>query len=170
MVATIVPGGRWRVDPARSRVDFTIRKLGFGTLRGHFAEADGALEVSNGQTTAAGTVRVASIETGHEERDAHLLAPSFFAADAFPEIAFRSRAIAPLGERRWRISGRLTIRDHERPVELIATLPARGDRLQVRGEIDRRDFGLTWNRAVEASGAVGTRVGIELDLALVAAS
>lgn len=162
---TPLPSGDWQVDGSRSHVEFTIRKLGAGTLRGRFRQADGTLAVHGGRTSASGTVRVASIDTGNDERDAHLCAPSFFGAESHPEIAFRSRAIVPDGEDRWRISGDLTIRDRRREVELVAVRPA-PEHLRVRGEIDRRDFGLTWNRAIEATGAVGTRVGIELDLRL----
>jgi polyisoprenoid-binding protein YceI len=109
-------------------------------------------------------VRVASIATGNGDRDAHLR--SFFAAEAFPEIAFASREIVAVDERCFRVRGEFTIRDQQREVELIAT---RRDahRIEVRGEIDRREFGLTWNRAIEATGAVSTTIRIALDLRLV---
>jgi polyisoprenoid-binding protein YceI len=171
--SALLPAGDWRVDLSRSRIGFTVRKLGVGTLCGRFEVADGAVVVDAAQVAACGTVRVASVATGNDDRDAHLRAPSFFAADTFPEIAFRSRHVAAVDERRWRISGDLTIRDHMREVELIASQPSGRNvpaRLRVRGEIDRREFGLTWSRAIEATGAVSTTVRIELDLELIRAA
>jgi polyisoprenoid-binding protein YceI len=162
----LLPQGPWRVDPSRSRVEFTVRKLGAGTVRGHFADADGRLVVEAGEALASGSVRVASIATGNEDRDAHLR--SFFAAEAYPEIVFTSREIVPVDQHRFRIRGELTIRDHRREVELTGTCDT-AHRIEVRGEIDRRDFGLTWNRAIEATGAVSTTIRIELDLQLVGA-
>lgn len=166
--SALLPAGDWRVDPSRSRVEFTIRKLGAGTLRGRFEDYSGMLAVRASGTTVGGTVRVASIATGNADRDAHLCADGFFAAGAHPEIRFRARRLAPLDDRGWRIVGDLTIRDQTREVELTATQVDKQDRrrLLVRGKIDRRDFGLTWSRAIEATGAVGTMVGIELDLEL----
>jgi polyisoprenoid-binding protein YceI len=146
-----LPAGR--VDPRRSRVGFAIRKLGAGTFRGSFADFRGEL----GAARAHGSVRVAGIDTGDARRDAHLR--ELFAADEHPEITFVGRSLA--GNR---IRGELTIRGCTREIELTAT--PRGRALEVRGELDRRDFGLTWNRAIEASGAVGTAVRIELDLQL----
>ena len=168
----VLPRGQWCVDPSRSRVAFTVRKLGAGTVRGRFADADGDLVVDDGRLSASGRVRVASIATGNEDRDAHLCSPRFFAAEAFPQIAFESREVVAIDRRSLRIRGDLTIRDQVREIELIAALPAGLDvepRIEVSGEIDRRDFGLVWNRAIEATGAVATTIGIELDLQLVRA-
>jgi polyisoprenoid-binding protein YceI len=164
--------GEWCVDPSRSRVGFAVRKLGAGTVRGRFADADGDVVVDDRRICASGRVRVASITTGNEDRDAHLRSPRFFSAEAYPDIAFESREIVPIDQGRLRIRGDLTIREQLRGVELVATLPAGPDgepRIEVRGEIDRRDFGLVWNRAIEATGAVATTVRIELDLQLVRA-
>lgn len=158
------PGGVddvWQVDPSRSSVGFAIRKLGAVTVRGRFTDFEGALD-------RGGSVRVASIATGDATRDAHLLAPSFFAAEEHPLIGFAIRRIDVPADGAWRIAGELTIRDRTRPVELLARHEA-GDerrRLHLTGAIDRRDFGLVWNRAIEATGAVGTKVALELDLEL----
>ena len=163
--------GSWRVDPSRSRVAFAVRKLGAGTVRGSFADVDGELVVAGNQMSALGSVRVASMTTGNEDRDSHLRSPGLFAADEFPEIVFVSREVVGTAAQGARIRGDLTIRDRSREVELSAR-PADGpdgaSRLEVRGEIDRRDFGLTWNRGIEASGVISTKVRIELDLLLVA--
>ncbi len=166
---SLLSDGVWRVDPSRSRVGFRVRKLGAGTVRGSFGGARGELRAEGGRATASGAVAVAELDSGSADRDEHLCGPGFFAAETYPEIAFSSREIAPC-EDGLRILGELTIRDRSREVELIATAaerPAR--RLRVRGEIDRHDFGLTWNRAIEATGVVASTVRIELELALVRA-
>ena len=168
----LLPDGQWHVDPSRSRVEFTVRKLGAGTVRGRFGDADGGLVVDDGRFSALGSVRVASVATGNEDRDAHLRSSRFFAAEAYPEIAFESRKIVPIDQGGVRIRGDLTIRDRLREIELVATVlagPGVEPRIEVRGEIDRRDFGLVWNRAIEATGAVATTIRIELDLQLIRA-
>jgi polyisoprenoid-binding protein YceI len=151
----------WQVDPSRSRVGFAIRKLGAGTVRGRFTDFEGALD-------RGGSVRVASIATGDAKRDEHLLAPNFFAADEHPLIGFRIARIDVADDGAWRIASELTIRDRTRPVELRARQETGDGRrhLRLTGEIDRRDFGLVWNRAIEATGAVGNQVALELDLEL----
>jgi polyisoprenoid-binding protein YceI len=136
----------WQVDPSRSSVGFAIRKLGAGVVRGRFTDFEGALD-------RGGSVRVASIATGDAKRDEH------------PLIGFSIARIDVLDDGAWRIAGELTIRDRTRPVELLARHEADGQRRRLRltGEVDRRAFGLVWNRAIEATGAVGTQVALELD-------
>ena len=161
-----VPPGIWRLDAARSRIGFAIRKHGFGTVHGRFADASAEITVSD-RVAIEGAVSVASIDTGSGDRDAHLRGPGFFAADEHPVIAFAATRIEP-GAAGWEITGPLVIRGTSREVTLRAQ-PSPPDgthrhRLRVAGEIDRRDFGLSWNRAVEASGVVGAAVRIELEL------
>jgi polyisoprenoid-binding protein YceI len=164
-----LPEGRWSVDSSRSRVVFNVRKLGAGTVRGGFADASGDLIVDGGHAWASGSVRVSGIATGNEERDAHLRAAGFFDADAYPVITFSSDSIVAGDDGKCRIRGDLTIRDRTCEVELAASVvPGRTLRMHVRGEIDRRDFGLTWNRAIEATGIVSTTVRIDLHLQLTA--
>ena len=163
-----LPDGRWRIDPARSRIGFSVRKLGVGTVRGRFADADGELIADSGRVSASGAVRVAGIATGDDTRDSHLCGPGFLAADTYPEISFASSEISVLDECTLAVRGRLRIRDIERELALVATVVGGKDRrLEVRGEIDRRDYGLTWSRAIEATGVVSTRVQLELDLELI---
>jgi polyisoprenoid-binding protein YceI len=168
----LLPEGRWSVDSSRSRVVFTVRKLGAGTVRGRFADAAGDLVVGGGHVSASGSVRVAGVTTGNDERDAHLRAPGFFDAGAYPEITFASDSIVRGDDGRLRIRGNLTIRDRAREIELVASVIGGSGvepRMHARTEIDRRDFGLTWNRAIEATGIVSNTVRIELRLQLTAA-
>jgi polyisoprenoid-binding protein YceI len=167
----MLPQGLWRVDPARSQVGFAVRKLGTGTVHGRFHTFHGTIAIDAAGMTAAGAARVASVTTANEDRDAHLRGPAFFAADAFPEIVFRAARAARLADM-WQIAGELTIRDRTRAISLMASPQTLADgalQLRVRGELDRRDFGLRWSRAVEASGVVATTIRLELDLELVRA-
>lgn len=163
-----MPTGRWRVDPSRSRARFRVHKLGGHVVDGAFGELDGEVMLAGGELAAAGSVRVASIDTGNADRDAQLRAASFFDADGHPEIQFEVHATVPVGRRSWQVDGAFTIRGRTCPAHLSATQVG-PEHLVVHGEIDRRDFGLTWGRVVEATRAVSPTVALELDLSLAAA-
>jgi polyisoprenoid-binding protein YceI len=162
----LMPPGIWRLDAARSRLGFAVRKHGFGTVHGRFAH--GCAEIAATDRIAIdGAVAVASIDTGSADRDAHLRGAGFFAAEEYPVMAFAATRVEAR-DFGWDVSGRLEIRGVTRAVTLrVQAGPdadARRRRLQVAGEIDRREFGLCWNRAVEASGVVGTRIRLELEV------
>lgn len=175
--ATTIPAGVWRVDPAHSNVGFAVRHMMITTVRGHFGEFDGTLEVDeSGAARARGRIAAASIETGDTRRDAHLRSADFFDVEEFPEIRFEARAVEPLGDAQIRMTGYLTIRGMTRTVELDVAVqgaardPWGNDRLglEVGGEIDREDFGLRWNQALESGGLVlGSKVRLELDLSTI---
>jgi len=166
----ILPDGTWRVDPARSHVGFHVKRRGAGVLHGGFAGFDGAVFTGPHGTSAQGSVRVGSVDTGNEERDEHLCAHSFFDAEAFPRMTFRTTGVEPAADGSWTIDGELTMHGRTRPVELHAVAEdgaADGRaRLRVSGELDRRDFGLTWSRVIELTGAVAMEIGIDLELEL----
>jgi polyisoprenoid-binding protein YceI len=164
----LLPEGRWRVDPERSHVAFGVRKLGAGTVRGRFSGARGELVVAGAHASAAGSVRVDGIATGSDERDAHLRAAAFFDAGTYPEIAFASSSIVTGEDGTCRIRGDLTIRDRACEVEFTGGLSGTPGEpaLRVQTEIDRRDFGLVWNAAIEATRIVANTVRIELDVRL----
>jgi polyisoprenoid-binding protein YceI len=158
---TLLPPGLWQVDPESSRIGFAVRKLGSGLVHGQFREFAGSILIDGHGSTAFGIVAVASIDTGHEGRDAHLR--GFFAAQTYPEIELHHARTSRTREGGWCVTGDLKIRGRTRAIQLTVT-EAAGTRLCLRGEIDRRDFGLVWTRAVEVSGVVSTKIQIELDL------
>jgi polyisoprenoid-binding protein YceI len=171
--------GVWNVDPAHSSVQFQIKHMGIATVRGFFSDFEGSLEVAeDGTISARGNVKAASINTRAAQRDEHLRSPDFLDAENHPELRFRSKSVEQLDEDRYRIVGELTIRGVTREVELHAVIqgvdqdPWGNTRvgLEVTGQIDREEFGLTWNRALESGGVlVGKEVKILLDLSAVKA-
>src|SRR5829696_1134515 len=179
---TITPAlahGAWTVDPSHSSVEFQLKHLGIATVKGFFSDFEGSLEVSeDGKIRASGSVKAASVNTREPQRDEHLRSADFFDADNYPELRFQSKSVEQLDEDSYRIVGDLTIRGVTREVELDAVTegverdPWGNTRLglEVVGQIDREDFGLTWNRALESGGVlVGKKVKILLDLSAVKA-
>ncbi|MCZ7590161.1 MAG: YceI family protein [Gaiella sp.] len=174
--ALLAPGS-WHVDPAHSSVEFQVKHLMIATVKGRFTDFTGTLEaLEDGTLRATGTIQAASIDTHEPKRDEHLRSADFFEADAYPEITFASTEIVPAAKGDFRVLGDLTIRGITKPVELTGGIEGSGrdpwgnDRvaLQVRGTINRSDWGLTWNQALEAGGVlVGDKVKLELELSTV---
>jgi len=178
-VASVVPAGRWLVDPSGSSVSFTLKHMMLATVNGRFHEFDGTLETGPGAPRAIGVVKAASLDTNEAVRDEHLRgSPDFFDVARYPKISFSSTRIERAADGRLRIVGELTMRSITREIELDAKVGAttRGPggvervELALRGELNRRDFGLTWNQALEAGGALlGNKVKIALDISAVKA-
>jgi polyisoprenoid-binding protein YceI len=174
--AQMLLNGSWQVDPAHSAVEFRVRHLMIATIKGRFRDFDGAI-VPGEAPTVAGSIRVASVDTFDEQRDEYLRSPDFFDVERYPEITFRSSAIQLNGgDRRFVVGGELTMKDVTRPVTLdgvfrgAATQSDNGERiaLELRGELDRTDFGLSWNRALETGGVLfGNAVELALDVSAV---
>ena len=160
---SVVPAGKWSVDAPRSSVAFAVKHMLLATVNGRFREFDGMLEIGSGAPRATGTVKAASIDTNEAVRDEHLRSsPDFFDVERYPEITFNSTRID------------LTMRGVTRKIELDAQLndtrhEADDDErieLELHGELNRRDFGLTWNQALETGGALlGNKVKITLEIA-----
>jgi polyisoprenoid-binding protein YceI len=169
-----VPAGPWHIDPRRSSVWVVARHLVVQRVWGQFRRFAGTITVNGHDplaSSAEAVAEVASLTTGDPVRDRHLLSPDFLDADRHPLVRFRSAGLEGDGPR-YELTGELTLRGVTRPVRLeLELLDLRhgpeGSRLslRVRGEVDRRDFRLTWSPAIETGGAiVGPVVGLELDL------
>jgi polyisoprenoid-binding protein YceI len=176
-----VPLGTWNIDPTHSSVEFSIKHMMIATVRGRFKEFGGTIQAAEdiNDSKVEGFVKTASIDTNEPTRDEHLRGPDFFDAEHYPEARFESKRIVPLGGASFRVIGDLTIKDVTREVELEATIegfekdPWGNDRvgMSVRGTIDRTEFGLTWQRALETGGfLVGEEVKIVVDVSAVRAS
>jgi polyisoprenoid-binding protein YceI len=176
-----VPTGTWHVDPTHSSVEFEVKHMMIATVRGRFKEFEGTIEAAEdiNNSRVYGKVKAASIDTNDETRDAHLRSADFLDVEQYPEIRFESSHIEPLGGPDFRMTGDLTIRGVTRPVELDATVegaerdPWGNERvgIRVRGQIDRKQFGLTWQKMLESGGfLVGDEVKILVDVSAVKAS
>jgi polyisoprenoid-binding protein YceI len=175
--ASIVPAGEWSVDTPRSSVAFAVKHMMVAKVTGRFHEFDGTLEIGSGAPRATGVVKAASINTNEPVRDEHLRrSPDFFDAERFPEITFASTRIDSLDGRRLRVLGDLMMRGVTREIELDAQLNgtrreadgAERIELGLRGELNRSDFGLTWNQALDTGGALlGNKVKIALEISAV---
>lgn len=165
----------WRIDPKHSTAEFAVRHMMVAKVKGHISGIDGVIRLDEGdmaRSSAEATLDVATIDTRDSQRDAHLRSPDFFDVEHFPTISFRSTRIELSGDG-GRIIGDLTIRGVTREVGLDATLEGRmrdpwgSERVGFSAQtvIDRRDFGLTWNQALEAGAVlVGNDVRISLEL------
>jgi polyisoprenoid-binding protein YceI len=171
----VLAGKQWRVDPEHSAIEFRVRHLMIETVKGRFFDFDGAIEVGE-QPSLVGLIKVASLDTHHAERDAHLRSPDFFDAERYPEIVFTSTKVELDDDSSLAVAGDLTIKDITRPIELDGTFQGAGVGLdgrerigfELRGELERDGFGLTWNRLLDSGGVrVGNTVQLALDVAAV---
>ncbi|GAA3930942.1 YceI family protein [Streptomyces gulbargensis] len=171
--------GEYTVDPAHSTIGFTVRHAMVTNVRGTFADHEGTLRL-DGTDPAASTaridVRIASVDTGIADRDAHLRGEDFFDAERFPLMTFRSTEAAQLGGDRYRVIGDLTIKDVTRPLSIdlefngAATDVYGNERVGFEGsaEILRSDWGLTWNAALETGGVmVSDKVKLTFDISAI---
>lgn len=165
----------WSIDPAHSHVGFGIRHLMISTVRGQFTDVKGTVAVDERDPTSAKidiTIATQSVTTGDEKRDGHLRSPDFFDVERFPAITFRSKRVEGRSGNSFRVLGDLTIRDVTREVVLDVELLGRAkdpwgnDRaaFEASTKINRGDYGLTWNAALEAGGVlVGDEVKISIE-------
>ncbi len=170
--------GTWTVETSHSRAGFTVRHAGISKVHGTVAITDGAIVIGDTleASSVVATLDPATVETGSEQRDGHLKSADFFEVEAHPTWEFRSTAVRADGDD-YAIDGDLTIRGTTRPVTLKtvfeggATDPFGVARLGATAtvEISRKDFGLTWNAALETGGVlVADKVTITLDIEAVA--
>ncbi len=171
----------WNIDTAHSGIHFTVRHMVISKVRGAFERWQGSLDFDEKQPERSKvSVRIdaASIDTREEKRDAHLRSADFFDVARHPELRFESTKVEKLGGERYRVAGDLTIRGVTKPVTLETELlgggkdPWGNQRIgfSAHTKINRKDFGLSWNQALEAGGVlVGENVEIALDVQAVKA-
>jgi len=166
--------GTYALDASHTDVGFSVRHLMVSKTKGRFAGVSGTVTIADDPTESSVEVEidVASIDTRDEKRDGHLRSPDFFDVEQFPTMTFRSTAVRPLGGERWAVDGDLTVHGVTRPVGLEVTFegaardPWGGERLgfTARAEVDREDFGLTWNQTLETGGVlVGKAAKLEIE-------
>jgi polyisoprenoid-binding protein YceI len=166
----------WNIDTAHSAIHFSVRHMVVSKTRGRFTKFGGQLEFDPDNPEAAKvqvTIEPASVDTADSQRDGHLRSADFFDVEKFPTASFKSTRVEDLGGDKYRISGDLTIRGVTKPVSFDATYegsgkdPWGGERAGFSGgtTIDRRQFGLEWNKALETGGVlVGEKVELSLEV------
>jgi polyisoprenoid-binding protein YceI len=170
--------GVWDIDPVHSSVRIRARHIGLASVHGRLAEFSGSVVVTDPveNSVVEVTMQSASVDTGNADRDAHLRSKDFLHAEAFPEIAFRSKGLRPLSDDRWSMDGEITIRGVTRQIALDTTYlgvgpdPWGGVRAAFHAvtELRREDFAIDWNQAVRVGiGVVGGILQVELDIEIV---
>ena len=172
----------WKIDPAHSIAEFRVKHMMIANVKGQFSKISGALfldesDLANSRVEAS--IEAASIHTRDEQRDAHLKSADFFDTQKFPTLHFKSSGISIVRDGELSVEGNLTIRGTTRKVSFAVegpTPPAMdpwgNTRVAVSAiaKINRKDFGLTWNAALEAGGIlVGDEITITLDIEFVKA-
>ncbi|MGH3328021.1 MAG: YceI family protein [Streptomycetales bacterium] len=171
--------GEYQLDPAHTRIGFAARHAMVASVHGEFAEFSGTAWLDGDDPAKSRvelTIDAASIASGNADRDAHLRAPDFLDVERYPTLTFRSTGARLVDEDSFVLTGDLTIRDVTRAVEVPFTLegqatdPFGNARVGFSGQasINRKDWGLTWNVALESGGIlVGDKIKLLFDVSLV---
>lgn len=165
MTMSPVAGTRWTLDPAHTSVDFAVRHLMISTVRGRFGKFSGRLGVDDAHPSIVDVnveIEVASVDTSEEKRDAHLRSADFFDAERFPAIRFTGGRVQGDVNGTFKLYGDLTIRDVTKPVTLTVEhlgrmkdpWGAEKQGFSASTILNRQDFGLRWNVALEAGGVL----------------
>jgi len=155
----------WKIDPAHSEIEFKVKHLMITNVTGHFAGYDATLESGKDDFSDAKIsfeADVNTISTKNSQRDEHLKSPDFFDAAKYGKITFKSTDVKKKDDENFVLTGDLTIRDVTRPVDLeveyagtqVDPYGQTKAGFELKGKINRKDFGLTWSATTEAGGLV----------------
>jgi polyisoprenoid-binding protein YceI len=181
LFATAAPAfaADYQIDPSHSTAGFAVKHMMISTVRGNFQKVAGNVTLDDADVTKSivdVTIDAASIDTREPKRDAHLKSPDFFDVTKFPTITFKSTKIEKLGKDKLKVIGELTMHGQTHPVTLTVEGPtaamktpwggtARG--VSATGKLNRKEWGLNWNKALEAGGVlVGEEVTLQIDAEL----
>ncbi|HWL98822.1 MAG TPA: YceI family protein [Nocardioidaceae bacterium] len=173
--------GDYTLDHTHTRIGFVARHAMVTKVRGAFNEFEGTARIDSdlSKSSAQLTIKAASIDTRNADRDGHLRSNDFFAMDEYPEITFRSTSVEQTGDAEYRVTGDLTIKGITKPVSVdfdytgAAVDPFGNQRIGLEGTttIDRKDWGVNWNAALEAGGVlVSEKVTLEFEVSAVRSS
>lgn len=175
---TVPNAGQYEIDPSHSSASFQVRHLGLSKVKGGFEEFSGSVVI--GEDIADSSVEVtlvaSSFTTGNDDRDGHVKSADFLDIEGYPTLTYRSTGVRQDGDS-WKVDGELTIKDVTRPVTLDVEFEGAGEdpwgnsriAFTADTEINREDFGITWNQALETGGVlVGKNVKISIDVQAVA--
>src|ERR1700683_1568812 len=166
----------WQIDPAHTNVEFTVRHMMISNVKGQFQKTSGTITANGNDPASAqidATIDASSVDTRVEGRDGHLKGPNFLDVAKYPTITFKSTKVEADGPNKWKVTGDLTLHGVTKPV--VLDVESSGQPISMMGKthagasattkINRSDFGLTWNKAMEAGGVmVGDEVAISIDV------
>ncbi|MFF4369285.1 YceI family protein [Streptomyces sp. NPDC001594] len=171
--------GDYVLDPAHTRIGFVARHAMVTKVRGAFHEFEGTAHLDGAdpsRSSAQVVIKTESIDTGVEQRDQHLRTNDFLDAPTFPDITFRTTAVERKSDTDYRVTGDLTVKDTTKPVVIDfeytgnAVDPYGNLRVGLEGSvtISRKEFGVTWNAALEGGGVlVGDKIVLEFDISAI---
>ncbi len=177
-VISTLPQGSFTIDPSHSRVGFSARHAMVTKVRGSFNGFTGTASVAAGAVSINVDIDVTSVDTRSADRDGHLQSPDFFDVANFPKITFASTSVKDSGSDKLAVEGNLTIKDVTKVITIefeytgTATDPFGNARFGFEGsaEINRKDYGLTWNAALETGGIlVSEKINLEFEISAIAA-
>jgi polyisoprenoid-binding protein YceI len=166
----------WAIDPAHTDVEFAVRHMMLSNVKGHFSGLSGAIQFDENDLTNSSVeveIDASTVNTREPNRDAHLKSADFFEVEKYPTITFKSTGIKKVNDKTYEVTGDLTIRDVTRPVVLETAYNGRNTSpwgtqvLSVSAEtvINRKDYGLTYNVALETGGfVVGDKIKISIEV------
>ncbi len=172
----------WKLDPAHSSAEFKVKHMMISNVKGSFNGLTGTLiedTADPSRSTVEASVDIATLNTGDAQRDAHLKSPDFFHQEQNPQMTFRSTKVEKKGEGEYAVTGDLTLHGVTKPVTFAVEGPSAPGKdpwgntrigLSAIGKINRKDFGLSWNAALETGGVhVGEEVQISLEVQFIKA-
>jgi polyisoprenoid-binding protein YceI len=167
----------WKLDPAHSAAEFKVKHMMISNVKGNFSGLSGTLienTADPAKSTVEASVDVTTVSTGDPQRDGHLKSGDFFEAEKYPTMTFKSTRVERKGEGEYKVAGDLTLHGITKPVTFIVEGPSTPGKdpwgntrigLSATTKINRKDFGLNWNAALETGGIlVGEDVQITLDV------
>ena len=167
----------WKLDPAHSSAEFKVKHMMISNVKGSFSGLSGTLTENPSEPTRSSveaSVDIATLTTGDAQRDAHLKSADFFEVEKYPRMTFKSTSVERKGEAEYRVTGDLNLHGVTRPVTFAVEGPSAPNKdpwgntrigLSATTKINRKDFGLNWNAALETGGIlVGEDVQISLDV------
>ncbi len=169
----------WNIDGVHSKIRFSARHMVISEVEGQFNKFDFSFSIEGDDLTTSQielTIDANSVDTRNNDRDNHLRSSDFFDVKKYPEIKFKSSSVKKVNDEKYKLTGDLTIKDITKPVELDVTYggqikdPWGNTRagFNVKGSLNRFDYGLKWNNLIETGGAVvGKTINISCDIEVV---
>ena len=167
----------WKLDPAHSAAEFKVKHMMISNVKGSLTGLSGVLQEDTAdlnRSTVEASIDVGTLSTGDVQRDGHLKSADFFETEKFPTMTFKSKVVKRVGEGEYSVTGDLTMHGITRPVTFAVEGPSAPGKdpwgntrigLSATTKINRKDFGLSWNSALETGGVlVGEDVNVTLDV------